>query len=222
LLRDKGNEDELLKHLRNALDVYEKCAAVEHWYTANCSKDIAEVLYNQGKDEEALSFYERAAAGFEKLYGLENDDTIPCLISTGWLSEKIAGGLSVVDKNQEALFHYAKAGYIRLHGEEDGGNIRRLESVGDLLEKQAYQLYVLGKNEGALKYYERAAERYDELYGCEHENTTRCLDWVSDLQSKLMISSDISITTEKLDMEVDTQGRAKQEAATVSGSLAAK
>jgi tetratricopeptide (TPR) repeat protein len=131
----------------------------EHPDTLGSINNMGLLLKNQGKYEEALSYYTEALEGLRRVVGDEHPSTLSSINNMGIL-------LKNQGKYEEALPYYTEALETRRRvlGDEHPSTLRSINNMGVVLNQ-------LGKHEEALPYYTEALEGRRRVLGDEHPST---------------------------------------------------
>ena len=149
---------------RSALAIYEKILGAEHPDTAISLNNLASLLYNQGKYDQAESLCQRALAIREKILGAEHPDTA---INLNYLAHLLSNQGKY--DQAEPLYQRALAIQEKILSAEHPNTANSLNNLAVLLKDQ-------GKYDQAEPLYQRALAIREKILGAEHPATATSLN----------------------------------------------
>ncbi|KAF3234348.1 hypothetical protein TWF217_003778 [Orbilia oligospora] len=138
--------------------------------------NIALVFSKQGKYDEAMQWYERALAGYEKALGKDHPSTLDTV-------HNIASVFSNQGKYDEAMQWYerALAGKEKALGEDHPSIFSTVNNIAGVFFNQ-------GKYDEAMQWYERALAGKEKALGKSHPSTLATAECLSTLINNLNLS----------------------------------
>jgi CHAT domain-containing protein/tetratricopeptide (TPR) repeat protein len=159
--------------LRRALAIFEKASAGrDDFFTVLTLNNLAAVLKEQGRYEEAEPLYLRSLAAQEKLFGAESETVATTLTNLAALYREKGEYLRA-----EPLLRRALAAQEKTLGPTHA-------DVGITLNQLALLLSDRGDNEGALPLFERALSIYEKALGPEHSAVAATLSSIAYIHSE--------------------------------------
>ncbi|KAL8646144.1 MAG: hypothetical protein Q9210_006299, partial [Variospora velana] len=156
---------------QRALDGSERVLGKEHPDTLTSVSNLASVLQDQGKYEEAEQMSRRALDGREKVLGTEHPDTLTSVNNLGNLCTN-QGKMA----EAEVMYIRALKGYEKAWGVEHISMLDTVNNLGNLYKDQ-------GKMAEAEEMYVRALKGYEKAWGAEHTSTLNTVNNLAVLYS---------------------------------------
>jgi tetratricopeptide (TPR) repeat protein len=157
---------------RRALKEREKERGVQHPDTLTSVSNLALVLKDQGKYDEAEKLNRRALEGSEKELGVQHPDTLTSV-----------SNLAMVLQDQGKYDEAEKLNRRALEGREKEPGVQHLDTL-TATYCLAYLLHKRKQYEEALELYQRAYNGYKQKLGSQHPTTIACLSHFTTMQQE--------------------------------------